>query len=700
VSEPDAPPRRPNRLIAEASPYLAQHAHNPVDWYPWGAEALEKARAEDRPIFLSIGYAACHWCHVMERESFEDERIAAFLAGSFVAIKVDREERPDLDAVYMNAVQALTGRGGWPMSVFLTPDGRPFFGGTYFPPERRHGMPAFIEVLQAVAEAWESRRAAVEHGAAELAAQLAAWSGAGEAGALDAAAAGRAAVKRLTRSYDPRSGGFGGAPKFPTPSRLFFLLRAARGEDGAADAMLRGTLDAMSAGGMYDWVGGGFHRYSVDADWLVPHFEKMLYDNALLARAYGEAGVFLGESRWTETALATARYLVREMQGPEGGFYSSTDADSDGEEGVYFTWTADEVRQALPPAEAALVIQACGLAGAPNFEHARSVLRPARFDSGSVGSGGAGGGGSLEAARAGLLAARSRRVLPALDDKCLAGWNGMAIWSLAWLGATLEEDALLAAARRAAAFVLRELVDASGRLARAWRAGRTGGAETLEDVAWVAAGLAELFQADGDAGWLRAALHVVDARLPRYAGADGVLWDSPDDGEALIARPRGALDGAAPASAAVLAGTLARLSVLAGRDDLGAAARRAVAGDAALAAAAPESATSLIDAAAALARPAASVAIVGDPGAPTTAALLRAARRALPAGAVIVPVPAVPAPPETASLVPLLAGREGRAGDPPVAYLCEGGTCRLPTGSAEGLERALRALAVQAWRAE
>ena len=692
------PARGPNRLIGESSPYLRQHAHNPVDWYPWSEEALATARAEDKPIFLSIGYAACHWCHVMERESFEDERVAAFLALHFVAIKVDREERPDLDAVYMSAVQALTGRGGWPMSVFLTPDTRPFFGGTYFPPERRHGMPSFLEVLQAVADAWASRRADLEQGAAELTTQIAAAPAARAPGALDAPAGASVAVRRLASAYDLRHGGFGRAPKFPTPSRLYFLLRQARGGDTVAGGLLRGTLDGMAAGGMYDWVGGGFHRYSVDERWLIPHFEKMLYDNALLARAYGEAGVFLDDARWKATALATARYLVREMQGPEGGFFSSTDADSEGEEGRFFTWTATEVRAALPADDAAMLIRLCDLDGAPNFEHGRSALRPlippaalAR----ELGLAEAEIGERVERARSALYAARSCRVPPALDDKRLAAWNGMAVWALAWLGAVLEEPALLASSRRAAAFVLRELVRSDGRIERAWRDGRATGAETLEDLAWVAAALVELYQAEGDIEWLRAALRIVDARLPHYRVEGGRVFETPDDGEALISRPHGAADGATPASAAMLAAALVRLGALCGRADLTAAAADIVAAEAELAGAMPEGATALVAAALDLAAPPLSVVVVGGPGRPETAALLRAARRGVPAGGVVVPAPSVPVPPAVNALVPLFAGREAGAGSDAVAYLCEGGACRLPISDPGALAAALRDLNIR-----
>jgi uncharacterized protein len=692
VSEPASSQRAANHLIGESSPYLLQHAHNPVDWRPWGDEALALAHSEEKPIFLSIGYAACHWCHVMERESFEDERIAAFLNRNFVAIKVDREERPDLDAVYMSAVQALTGGGGWPMSVFLTPEGRPFFGGTYFPPERRHGMPSFPEVLQAVATAWAERRSDLENGAALLAGRLAERSAVGEPGSVDAAATARGAVRKLANRYDLRHGGFGDAPKFPTPSRLSFLLRQARAGDGMAAGLLAGTLDGMAVGGIYDWVGGGFHRYSVDAAWLVPHFEKMLYDNALLGRLYGEAGIALDNERWTAVARETADYLIREMQGPEGGFYSSTDADSEGEEGLFFTWTAAEVRAALVPGDAQLVVDLCRLDSEANFDRGRSVLRPqvtlAELAH-TAGESESDLAARVEHCRAALRSARSRRVAPALDDKRLAAWNGMTIWSLAWLGASLEAGDLLAAARRAGAFLLRELVRADGRIERSWRDGRSGGAETLEDLAWVLAGLVELYQADGDTGWLRAALRVADARLARYQDPTGRAFETPADGERLFLRPHSATDGATPASGAVLASALLRLGAIAGRGDLAEAARRIVAAEAETAARQPDGASALLDAAAELAAPITSIVVVGDSAWPSTTALLRAARRAAPPTAVVVPAFVVPVPPETVATVPLLAGRE-RAPGTATAYLCEGATCRLPTGNADDLAAALR----------
>ena len=683
---------RPNRLARESSPYLLQHARNPVDWYPWGEEALARARDEGRPIFLSVGYAACHWCHVMERESFEDAGVAAFLNQHFVAIKVDREERPDIDAVYMTAVQALTGSGGWPLTVFLTPGLEPFYGGTYFPPDRRWGRPSFLELLHAVAQAWAERRDDVVRQAAQLASHLAALSNHPGSGHLDPDRASRTALSHLSATHDPRHGGFGGSPKFPTPSRLFFLLRHAGGGDAGARAILTTTLDGMAAGGMVDWVGGGFHRYSVDEAWLIPHFEKMLYDNALLARAYGEAALRLGEPRWVEIARKTADYLVREMQGPEGGFFSSTDADSEGQEGLYFTWTAAEVRAALPVEEADAVVQLCALDGPANFEHGRSALRPHLTPAelaGALGCSVDEAAARVARGRQALYEARRGRVPPITDDKRLAGWNGMAVWALAWLGAATEEPRYVEAARRCGELVVGELLRPDGSLVRSWRAGARAGAETLEDVAWVAAGLVELFQADGEPRWLEAALRLVDARLPRYRGADGALFDAPDDGERLPMRPRDAMDGATASSPAVLAGALLRLAALTGRSDLAEAARQAVAAESGLLERAPEACTSLLVAAGELAGPPRELVVVGEPGWPSTRGLLRAARRAPCPPTVIAPAPAVPVPAAAVARVPLFAGREHADEGRALAYLCEGGACRLPVDDPDALARAL-----------
>jgi hypothetical protein len=687
----------PNRLALEASPYLLQHSRNPVDWYPWGPEALQRARTENKPIFLSIGYAACHWCHVMEEESFEDPDVAALLNESFVAVKVDREERLDLDAVYMAAVQATTGRGGWPLSAFLTPELHLFYGGTYFPPEPRWGMPSFRDVLAGVAEAWRNRRAELTGHGRELMAHLAAASVVGSPAPIDADAAANRALTQLERSFDHRWGGFGAAPKFPTPSRLTFLLHRALTGSEPARKMLALTLDRMAAGGMWDWVGGGFHRYSVDETWLIPHFEKMLYDNALLARVYGEAGIGMDVPRWIDVACRTADYLIREMRRPEGAFAASTDADTGGEEGLTFTWTAEEVRKAIPRTEADAIVRLCGLDGPPSFEHGRHVLRPAPHSVNPVGERGGreSGAAAVERGRGLLLQARASRLQPAMDDKRLAGWNGMAMWALAYLGTALPRPRYLEAARSAGSFVLESMVKPGGGLVRAWRHGRESGAETIEDVAWVAAGLVELYQADGRERWIEAALNLVDDRLPSYQGRDGELFDTPQDGEPLPLRPRGARDGATPASSAILAQTLVRLAALTGRSDLAEAARRAVAAEAGAIAAEPAAATSFVEAARLVAAPTVELVVVGDPNSPATLRLLEAARRSPGALTVLAQAPAMPVPESLTRLVPLFAGREEVPEGVARAYLCESGACQLPIEEPDELVRVLRGVAAK-----
>ena len=682
-------PARANRLARESSPYLRQHGRNPVDWHPWGEEALARARREEKPIFLSIGYAACHWCHVMERESFEDAATAAMLNTDFIPIKVDREERPDLDLVYMTAVQAMTGSGGWPLSVFLTPDLEPFFGGTYFPPEERWGVPSFREVLAAVSDAWQHRRQELEGNAADVTSHLAGISNRQAGAELDVEWVSHAAMAALVAEHDDRRGGFGGAPKFPSPSRLFFLLEHARGNDKAR-AMLARTLDGMAAGGMYDWLGGGFHRYSVDRDWLIPHFEKMLYDNALLARVYGEAGLAFGRNDWVEVSRATADYLLREMLGPEGAFFSSTDADSEGHEGRFFTWTPEQVRQALPPEQAELAIAFFALGPKGNFEGEASVLRPARpLEELGVEPGRA--AESLARVREGLRAARARRVPPATDDKRLAGWNGMALWSLAWLGAALPEPRYQEAARRLASFLL-DHTQPDGRLVRSWRDGSASGTETLEDLAWVSAGLLQLYEANGDIGWLSAARDLIGRRLPRYQGASGVLFDTPDDGPELIMRPRNPTDGATPSAAGVLVATLLRLWALTEDAEARAAAERALRAEAAVVARIPATTTTLVQAAEIARRPATTLVVVGDPRWESTRDLLAVARREKPAGCALAFSPSVPVPEALVREVPLFSGRESAEEGRARAYLCEGGVCRLPVEDPEALSQALSAI--------
>jgi uncharacterized protein len=524
-----------NRLAHATSPYLLQHADNPVHWEQWGDEALSRAREEDKPILLSIGYSACHWCHVMAHESFEDASVAAVMNEHFVNVKVDREERPDLDAIYMDAVIAMTGSGGWPMTVFLTPAGEPFYGGTYYPPEPRHGLPSFRQVLESIAQAWRERRQDVTRASAQLVEAV--RHSAERRPSNDPLTAGllSEAERAIARTFEPAFGGFGRAPKFPPASTIEFLLR--RGGDEAL-AMVERTLDGMAAGGMYDVVGGGFHRYSVDDRWLVPHFEKMLYDNALLVPAYLHGWQVLGKERWREVAEETCDYLLRELELPDGGFASAQDADTDGVEGLTYTWTEDEgvPGELLQP-----------------FEHGRSIIR-----------------GVLEPdVRARLLEERSRRPQPARDDKAIASWNGLAIAALAEAGRRLRRPDWVEAASGAAEFVLGALTDADGRLRRSWRAWKTSGSGYLDDYANVAHGLLELHVATGGLRWLLEARRLARLAVDHFADEDrGGFFLTPADGEALIARTKDLDDNPIPSGNSMLAFVLLRLSRLWGDDEL------------------------------------------------------------------------------------------------------------------------------------
>ncbi len=521
-----------NRLADETSPYLLQHAGNPVDGFAWGEEALARARDEDKPIVLSIGYAACHWCHVMERESFEDDATAALMNELFVSIKVDREERPDLDSIYMDAVVSLTGQGGWPMTVFLTPGGEPFFGGTYFPPEPRYGMPSFRDVLLGVADAWANRRAAVGRSAHELSERIRLSARVRpEEGEPGAALLGEA-LESLRHGYDPEWGGWGGAPKFPSAPAIEFLLR--RGERG----LVRTTLDGMAAGGMYDLVGGGFHRYSVDERWLVPHFEKMLYDNAQLAVAYLHGFLVLGDASYRVVVEETVEYMLRELLLDGGGFASAQDADTDGVEGLTFTWAPGE--------------------GAPeelfqDFEDGRYVLR-----------------GALAAeTRARLFAIRDLRPKPLRDDKAIASWNGLALAALAECGRLLDRQDWVDAGRRLAEFLLGPLSTPQGRLQRTWRNGIAKGTGYLEDYADVANGLYELHVATGELRWLEEANRLARLAVELFADDEhGGFFQAPVDGEQLVARKKDFDDHPSPSGNSMLAYVLLRLARIYGDDEL------------------------------------------------------------------------------------------------------------------------------------
>ena len=529
----------PNRLADETSPYLLQHKDNPVDWYPWGDEALERARREDLPLLVSIGYSACHWCHVMERESFEDPDTAALMNRNFVCVKVDREERPDVDAIYMEACQAMTGHGGWPLNVFVTPEQVPFFAGTYFPPEPRHGMPDWRRVLAAVSEAWDERRDEIRDGSARIVQRL-------RGGALlepsqqplDPAALDRA-LENAAASYDPRFGGFGGAPKFPPSSLIEFLLR--RGEK----EMTGGTLTAMASGGMYDQIGGGFARYSVDERWLVPHFEKMLYDNALLARAYLHGYQVTGNPLFERVARETLDWALKEMRAPEGGFYSALDADSEGEEGKFYVWSLDEL-----PAEAA---EYFGATAEGNFE-GRNILTRGREEP-----------EDLDRIRAELYEIRSKRVWPGLDDKRLASWNALMVSALADAGAVLERADYLDAARAAAGFVLGEMRAADGRLLRTYKDGQARLNAYLEDHAFLLEALITLYEATFEPRWFREARALADTMIERFADEErGGFFETSADHERLVARRKDLEDNPIPAGNSSAAYGLLRLAALSG----------------------------------------------------------------------------------------------------------------------------------------
>jgi uncharacterized protein YyaL (SSP411 family)/aryl-alcohol dehydrogenase-like predicted oxidoreductase len=571
TGEPAARPA--NRLAQSTSPYLLQHAHNPVDWYPWGQEALQRARAEDKPILLSIGYSACHWCHVMERESFENASIAALMNESFVCVKVDREERPDLDEIYMAATQAMNqGQGGWPMTVFLTPALEPFFAGTYFPPESRYGRPGFPTVLERIGELWRTQRERLGEQAAEMVEHLRRGVERAPGHALGEEEL-RAALNQYARDFDERHGGFGAAPKFPPSVALLLLLRLHRRlGDARALEMARKTLDEMARGGMYDQVGGGFHRYSVDEHWLVPHFEKMLYDNALLARAYLEGHQAGGDPFHARIATEVLDYVLREMTAPEGGFYSATDADSEGEEGRFFVWTPEQVEEALGDPEAARRFCAYyDITSGGNWEGASipNTSRSGPRVAASLGLEPAQLEREVAELRTRVYDARRRRVPPALDDKVLTSWNALMIGALAEGHRVLGEPRYLAAAERAARFVLSELREpATRRLLRTWRAGRAHLNAYLEDHAYLCEALIDVYEAGGSAELLSAAEELAGEMVRRFADQGGGFFSTASDHEELIVRHREGHDGAIPSANAAAAHALARLSFHLGRDDL------------------------------------------------------------------------------------------------------------------------------------
>ncbi len=559
------PTETPNRLAGASSPYLLQHAHNPVDWYPWGAEALDRAKREDRPIFLSIGYSSCHWCHVMERESFEDASTAAFMNARFVNIKVDREERPDLDELYMTAVQAMTGHGGWPMSVFLTPDLRPFYGGTYFPPDDRHGQPSFIRVLRSVAEAYQVRRQEVDAGAEQITAfvkdHTAPTGGSESPGAELVAETTAALVARL----DTTHGGFGGAPKFPQPMNLGLLMRAHRRRPNQhLEHAIRLTLDKMAMGGMYDQLAGGFHRYSTDATWLVPHFEKMLYDNALLARSYLEAYQLFGDLYHLDVGRDILDYVLRDMTTSEGGFCSATDADSEGEEGKYFVWERAEVLAVLGAETGQLFADYYDVTDDGNWE-GRSILRvqtPLADFAAARGADPAQLAERLRKARTALLAARAQRVPPLLDDKVLTSWNALMMGSFAFGYRVTRDHRYRVAATRNAELLQSALFDGE-RLLRTRRCGQSSLAAYLEDYACLADALIDLYEATFEGRYLDHARTLLAQMDAHFWDADrGGYYFTAADAEPLPARSKPVFDNAIPSGNSMAASALVRMARL------------------------------------------------------------------------------------------------------------------------------------------
>ena len=562
--------RPANRLASETSPYLLQHAHNPVDWYPWSPEAFELARREDKPVLLSVGYSACHWCHVMERESFENDEIAALMNQLFVSIKVDREERPDVDQIYMQAVQSMTGRGGWPMTVFLTPDGVPFYGGTYFPPEDRHGMPAFPRLLRSIADAYHSRRGEVLEAGRQLVEAM------GQSGRLTGS------TSLLTRDvlvraymglggeFDERDGGLGQAPKFPQPMTWEAVLRVGRRtRDARGLEMLQLTLTRMAHGGIYDQLGGGFHRYSVDGQWLVPHFEKMLYDNAQLASLYLHAWLATGDGLYRRVAEETLDYVRREMTHPGGGFYSAQDADSEGVEGKFFVWSPDEMRAVLgDPALARVALAYWGVDDGPNFE-GHSILfvpRDPEEVAGTLGLTADELATAIARARGLLYAEREKRVHPGLDDKVLASWNGLMLAAFAEAAAVLGRADYLAVAVRNALFLTRQMVR-DGRLLRSWKDGQARITGYLEDYSMVGVGLLALYEATFDRRWLDESRRLAEEALRLFWSADSnAFFDTGDDQEALVVRPRNLFDNAVPSGTSVAIDWLLRLAVILGEE--------------------------------------------------------------------------------------------------------------------------------------
>ena len=678
-----------NRLINETSPYLQQHAHNPVDWYPWGQEALQRAREEDKPILLSIGYSSCHWCHVMERESFEDPEIARLMNERFVSVKVDREERPDLDGIYMTAVQALTGHGGWPLTVFITPDGKPFFGGTYFPPEDRHGMPGFPRLLQEIANLYGNRRGDVTRAAEELVSRLQQATAATHSMEPLTADTLTQAYHALAPLFDEQRGGFGTAPKFPQPMVYEFLLRYQhRFQDPQALHMVEVTLEQMARGGMYDQLGGGFHRYSTDGHWLVPHFEKMLYDNALLSRLYLHAYQITGKPLYRRVVEETLGYVLREMTDSSGGFYSAQDADSEGEEGKYFVWSPGEIQEVLGVEKGTFLSRYFGVTEQGNLEGKNILHLPETPESVAENA-----GLSVERLQATvgqgrerLLAVREGRVHPDLDDKVLTAWNGLMLRSFAEAAEVLQQERYRNAAVANASFLLEHLRQ-KGRLLRSYKDGVAKGTGFLEDYANLIDGLLTLHEATFDPRWLEEGRALADAMIDLFwVEGEGVFYDTGHDHEELLLRPRDVFDNALPCGGSAATDVLLRLGVLTGESEYtrrGASALRPMQ---TLISRYPMGGAHWLSALDFYLSAPKEIAIVGRPDDPATVALRHEVFKGyLPNRVMVGADPKAP----SRLAIPLLESKGVLQGHP-TAYVCEHYACQEPVTDPEALARQLR----------
>ena len=680
-----SPPRHTNRLAREKSPYLLQHAHNPVDWFAWGDEAFAKARAENKPIFLSIGYSTCHWCHVMERESFEDEKIGAFLREHFISIKLDREERPDVDKIYMAFVQSTTGSGGWPLNVFLTPDRKPFFGGTYFPPDNRYGRGSFISVLQEIADVWRERHGEVAATAAEIHTRLElATASAAKTNLVLTADTLERAGKTIKEAYDPRHGGFGGAPKFAQPSQPAFLLRYARRfQDAEANRMVVHTCDRMAAGGINDQLGGGFARYSVDAEWLVPHFEKMLYDNAQLLNLNLDAYLVSGEARFANVARDIIRYILRDMTHSEGGFYSAEDADSEGHEGKFYCWTHAELSKILTPEEFNVTVRYFGITKAGNFvdhshptplsgQNVLSIVDPmVRAEDQSL----------LAVARQTMCAARTLRIRPHLDDKILGSWNGLMLGAMARAYAVLGDEAYLTAAEKNLAFIQMRLWDAKSKtLYHRWRDGERDSVQLLEAYAFQLEGVICLYEATLDPKHLDFALALGETMIAKFYDAEnGGFWQSAADSPDLILRVKDDYDGAEPSGNSVATFALLKLAAITDRADFQKPAEATLRLFGSRMEKTPQALPYMLQALDFLLAEPSRVVLAGDPHSATARELIHAAHSVYQPNKVV--LGNAGAVEEFARTLPAKNG--------PVVYLCTGKACQPPTADPREIPRLL-----------